>query len=162
MDQLSMFETGEEIFFREISPQLRWVLDKNWADHSLLSLEKRQNYHSVMFDGSVVVRINGGKRPFLEFPNYGEEIPKGKKSDKYIRVNLESFENAKEYVSYMVNSLQNAINSIPEEFSCCSRYMECSDSISCKNPNKDMAMRCGYRKVLMSGRVFYGQNRNID
>ena len=57
---------------------------------------------------------------------------------------------------------ENIIDAIPKEFSCCSRYMECSNKIKCLNPDKEMAMRCGYRKILMSGKVFYGVNRNIE
>lgn len=162
MDQVALFQAPEEILFSSIRPQLERVLAANWADSSLLTMEKRQSYYSVMFDGSVIVRLKSGKRPYIELPDIGHNIPGGKKSENYIKVKLEEFGQAGEYMSYIEEVLQATIDAIPKEFSCCSRYMECSDKISCTNPDKDMAMRCGYRKVLMSGKVFYGGNRNID
>lgn len=162
MDQMSFFEHTEESIYQEILPSLQDVLDKNWADRSLLSLEERQNYFSIMFDGSVVARLNFGKNAFVEFPDIGIMLPEGKKRDKYIHVKLQNPNETRNYVTYMIAVIQKIIESIPKEYSCCSRYMECSDKRACTNPDKDMAMRCGYRKVLMSGKVFFGANRNID
>lgn len=162
MNQLSFFETPEQRMYQQLLPRLEEVLDKNWADKSLLSLEERQSYHSVVFDGSVVVRLRAGKKPYIELPDNGQKIPGGRKNDKYIRIPLEDLRYAEEYLVYINNTLQNIIDAIPKEFSCCSKYMECSDRFCCTNSNKDMAMRCGYRKILMGGQVFYGTNRNID
>lgn len=30
------------------------------------------------------------------------------------------------------------------------------------HPGKAVALECGYRKILASGRVFYGERRNVD
>ena len=162
MGQLTFFDSSESDIYDKIRPELYRVLLKNWVDESLLSFEERQSYYSIMFDGSVVMRIKGGKRPYIEFPSNGQEIPEGEKKDNYIRVNLASLNDAVAYREYAGSSLQGIIDSIAKEFSCCSRYMECSDSLRCLMSNKDMAMRCGYRKSLMKGLVFYGKNRNID
>lgn len=163
MDQVTLFPLSEEEVYRSLRPGLLRILDQNWADSSLLTFEKRQNYYSVLFDGSLAVRIKGGKHPYIELPAGGLEIPEGKKKkDNYIRVKLEKLSDACAYATYIEDAMQRIIDGIPKEFSCCSRYMECSDSIQCLMPDKDMAMRCGYRKVLMSGKVFYGKNRNIE
>lgn len=162
MDQLALFTSPEENAYIKLKPRLEEVLDKNWADHSLLSFEKRQSYYSVMFDGSVVMRLRGGKQPYIELSNFRNVLPGMSQRANYVKIKLEDLDQIDNYYSYIEGALQALIDAIPKEYSCCSRYMECSDKNSCTNPNKDMAMRCGYRKVLMSGKVFFGKNRNID
>lgn len=56
----------------------------------------------------------------------------------------------------------STIDRCQKDFDCCSRYMECSDAKMCIHPDKKLAIGCGYRKILESGTVFYGKNRNID
>ena len=46
-------------------------------------------------------------------------------------------------------------------FDCCSRYMECSDSLKCVNPDYLHSKGCTYRKKLESGIIFFGKNQNI-
>ncbi len=45
-------------------------------------------------------------------------------------------------------------------YGCCSRFIECSDSLKCINPDKKLARRCMYRGNLEKGKVFYGKNKN--
>lgn len=47
-------------------------------------------------------------------------------------------------------------------FGCCSRYLECSDAKRCVHPDKKDARGCMYKVNLDNGRIFYGNNRNID
>lgn len=162
MDQVTLFQVSEQDAYNAIKPRLLSILDKNWADSSLLSFEKRKSYYSIIFDGSVVARLKGGKKPYIEFPLSNVDILDGKKRDAYTRVSLDNLDKAPDYGIYFETSLQAIIDAIPKEFSCCSRYMECSNKMHCLNPDKDLAMRCGYRKVLMSGKVFYGVNRNVE
>lgn len=44
---------------------------------------------------------------------------------------------------------------------CCSRYLECSDAKQCVHPDPAFALGCGYRKILASGKIYYGENRNV-
>lgn len=54
------------------------------------------------------------------------------------------------------------IDSAPESFGCCSRYLECSDNKFCVHPEKGEARGCMYKINLDNGRIFYGANCNID
>lgn len=162
MNQITLFHSSEADVYAQLKPNLLNVLRKNWADDSLLTFETRKNYCSILFDGSVVARLRAGKIPYIEFPASGFVIPEGKERNGYIKIKLDDLGNALRYDNYFEMSLQGIIDAIPKEFSCCSRYMECSNEIKCLNPDKKMAMRCGYRKVLMSGKVFFGINRNIE
>jgi len=47
-------------------------------------------------------------------------------------------------------------------FGCCSQYLRCSDAISCTHEDLFFASGCMYKKHLEAGRIFYGNNRNID
>lgn len=58
-------------------------------------------------------------------------------------------------------ALELTIDSVQKEFDCCSRYEECSDAGKCLNPSSALAVACGYRKIMKSGRIFYGKNRNV-
>jgi len=53
-------------------------------------------------------------------------------------------------------------DSATESFGCCSRYLECSNEKLCVHPEKGEARGCMYKINLDSGRIFYGENRNID
>lgn len=60
----------------------------------------------------------------------------------------------------LVSVLEEVTYSSSKEFDCCSRFEECSNVRKCIHPNPALATSCGYRKVMKSGRIFYGENRN--
>lgn len=49
-----------------------------------------------------------------------------------------------------------------ESFGCCSRFNACSDEKKCIHPDIKFAQGCTYKHNLENGRIFYGNNRNID
>lgn len=55
-----------------------------------------------------------------------------------------------------------AIDTFPKEFDCCSLCESCSDARKCINPHPSIATGCGYRKIMKQGRIFFGENRNVD
>ena len=48
-----------------------------------------------------------------------------------------------------------------ENFSCCGKYIDCSNERKCLHANKFYARCCYYKKNLESGKIFYGKNKNI-
>lgn len=119
-----------------------------------------KNY-SVTFSGNIIVRIFCGKRvTYLEFPNVG--VVKTDSAKDFVKVYIDSVKDIPNYIDKIKLSCQYILDALPKDFSCCSRYMECSDAKTCIYPNKDFALGCFYRKVLHSGKVFFGENRNID
>lgn len=48
-----------------------------------------------------------------------------------------------------------------KDIGCCSRYEECSDNKKCVQSIPDIFLHCSYRQNLLSGRIFYGKNKNI-
>lgn len=48
-----------------------------------------------------------------------------------------------------------------KEYSCCGRYIECSDAKKCIYPiGVGIPVHCAYNKNLRAGRIFYGKNKN--
>ena len=82
-------------------------------------------------------------------------------SGGFWRVKL-SDETVSEHTDALAAVLKDAIDRLPKEWDCCSRYMECSDVKHCVHPEPALALKCGYRKILSSGRIYYGENRNIE
>ena len=161
MDQTSLFTTAEQDAYMLLEPQLLSVVNANWADPGLLRLDPRKSYCSILFGNSVIARLSAGASPTLSILKGKSPIPGAAEDGNFYKLSLTDLAEASAYLPQMQEALQSIIDRVPKEFSCCSRYQECSDQRACTNPNKDMALRCGYRKALHSGKVFYGENRNI-
>ena len=131
------------------------------AKFEKLTSKSSAEIYSVSFSGNIIVRIYCGKKvTFLEFPNI-DEIGADSSRD-FVKVYINSVKEIPEYLDKIRLSCQYILDRLPKEFSCCSRYMECSNAKTCIHTDKFFAIGCFYRKVLHSGRVFYGVNRNID
>lgn len=53
-------------------------------------------------------------------------------------------------------------NQQSEKFGCCSKYLQCSNARKCLHDDLNYARACLYRENLEAGKIFYGENRNID
>ena len=161
MDQTSLFTTSEQDAYARLEPQLLAVVEANWADPAQLRLDPRKSYCSILFGNSVIARLSAGASPTLAILKGKTPVPGAVEDGNFYKLSLSDLAEASAYIPQMQDALQAVIDRIPKDFSCCSRYEECSDKKACTNPNKDVALRCGYRKALHSGKVFYGENRNI-
>lgn len=59
-------------------------------------------------------------------------------------------------LDYSVNTFEPS-----DKFGCCSKYIECSNAKKCLHENLFYSKSCFYRKNLESGKIFYGENKNI-
>ena len=66
------------------------------------------------------------------------------------------------FAEMLCKALDGTIDSVHCDYACCSRCEECSDALHCVQPIAHIAANCGYRKILKTGRVFYGKNRNVE
>lgn len=156
MDQFSLFSTSETAAYELVLPQLSHVIASNWLDNKKLKLNKNKDYYSIAFGPYLVAQIHGDTKPWICIPRLSEDDEDNK------RIQLNDLSEVVNFLDQLCSALQSIIDSIPTEFSCCSRYEECSDAIACTNPDKELATGCSYRKTLHIGKVFYGKNRNID
>lgn len=157
-EQLNLFAQGktvEEKMFDVMRPALDQVLAQNHLPSKFLVLKARKGFYALSFRGNMVLRISSGKKMYLDLPTPGN--PKALK-----RIKMDTTGDVAAYLPEISAALQNEISNIKPDFDCCSLYEACSDATHCVHPDADFSLKCGYRKVLQSGRIFYGKNRNIE
>lgn len=169
-------EYHEKEFLSTFEFDLRVAVESMGGDSSLLSVTATKptkfstgGYTVVKFGNLTAFRIKiRGKQHYISIPlSLADLIPvdapskKPTKSEKYYRVSITNEHSLESYIPFLVNIVSETVNRYPKEWDCCSRYLECSDAKTCVHPDKAFALGCGYRRILSSGRIFYGKNRNI-
>lgn len=151
-----------------IEPALLKVLDEYYVDPKHLQLDQKKNYSSISFQSSLIARLcfRGSNSYFSIAYQYKDLLPfcpDEPTAKDFIRVQVDATgSDFDQYVSVFSEILKITLDRIPKEYDCCSRYLECSNNKKCLHPDKDFALTCGYKKIMASGRIFYGENRNID
>lgn len=154
MDQKSLFEDVSINDFDAVKDILSAVVADNWLDPDALSFNERKGYYAASFNDAVFARI-----PKLKKLKRVEILSPCSSTDESFKgYEVSSWADLANYSAEFVSALQAVIDRVPKGFSCCSRYVECSDLRACCHPDYDMRAQCFYRKVLKSGRVFYGKN----
>ena len=170
---LSGFESDsykEDIFFFFFIPQLRETIVGFGIDPERLTSSPKSDYSSVFLSNFTVFRLRIRKNthyilvPIIFADLIPSDIPHKVPASmsKYIRIPIDKQHPIESYRDLLVAVTKESVNRYPTEWDCCSRYMECSDAKKCVHPDKAFALGCGYRKVIQSGRIFYGSNRNVD
>ena len=170
-------EYQETAFLEPITPTLRAVIAASGGNPSHLfykstaaSSGPSSGYTTVYLKTFTVFRLHiRGKQHYIMLPLvFADLIPTGvptkqvTSEGKYIRILIDPDHPVESYTAFLIQITGEAMNRYPKEWDCCSRYLECSDARACVHPDKEFALGCGYRKVLNSGRIFYGKNRNVD
>lgn len=89
------------------------------------------------------------------------QAPVYSSSGGYMKLDFDvTQEGALKYADYLCRVLDAQIDTLPKDFSCCSRVEECSNARKCVNPFPDLVIGCGYRRNLKRGIIFYGVNKN--
>lgn len=177
LDQTSLFpknekELGmerEEAFLEKALPALREAAESRNANPDDITYSVLASYSSVKFRSSLICRLKlRGKKWYISIPKRLEEvIPEDTETtqtvseSQFFRIAFELLSESG-VLSLMKDATLLAIELVPKEFDCCSHYGECSDAKVCIHPDPAFSMLCGYRKILKNGRIFYGENRNID
>lgn len=164
MNQSSLIndDLTEYDVFSILRPALLDVISQNNADSSLLKLNKGKKYSSVFYDSQMAFRIYSNPK-FHRFEIPTDRIPSSSSKCELIVIRKDDFctvhydplpPSILVCAELLCNALDSTIDSIPKEFDCCSRFYECSKQFRCINPNHSLATKCGYRKILKSGRSF--------
>lgn len=174
MEQMDFFSVSptEEWVFEVLRPSLLCTVIENNASQDSLFCKEGKNYSSVWFAKQLAFRIccRDDRHYFgvsIDFcknvPNeFAVKITSVGKADGFSNFEfIPTEEGIKLFSSFLGAVLDQAIDSTPKEFDCCARYEECSNARKCINPRPDLAVGCGYRKIMKSGRIFYGKNRNV-
>jgi len=178
-DQINFFEKvesekelgiqREDAFLQKAMPVLREVSKERNANPDDITSSNLELYSSIKFRSSLIAKIKlRGKKHYIAIPDRLKDcIPVTLKTTRiesekqFSRIDFDLLtENTK--LSIIENATLLAIERVPKEFDCCSRYEECSNAKVCVHPDPGFSMLCGYRRILKDGKVFYGTNRNID
>ena len=159
----------EQEVYEAVEPALQDAAAAMGGDPDKILFKPLANYSSVYFDSILALRIRiRGNAHFVEVPLSSRATVSGlapmehqKSVGDFWRVRLTAKEMVQQGAVFGA-VLRDAINRTPKEWDCCSRYLECSDARKCVHPDPSFALACGYRKILASGRIYYGANRNID
>lgn len=164
-DQASLFdaENTEETFNAWMTDILYKVLDENTTEHKHLVIRKNKGYTSVLYRGSTVFTYSfSEKKNWVMFPmryaafmSLDRFITARKDDKKEVIVKIRSLNEAKSLSDAYSIALDEAIDSGPREYSCCSRYQACSDAGYCVNPYPFISIECRYKINLKHGRNFY-------
>lgn len=174
MEQTSLLSDDpwalEKEAYQRIKPALVQVLNDWYLPESALNDNIKKEYYSIRLYNSVVFRIRlRGKKPYIQVSaSLTEQIPFGSntwatKSDEgYIKIFIASPSEIFQYQELLCLAAEREIQLLPLEFDCCHLYTECSDAKCCIHPDKDFTKGCRYKRILRSGKIYYGKNRNID
>ena len=162
-------EHHEMKFLSRITPDLRATIEDMGGDSQMMKVSATSSYTAVMIGNLTAFRLKiRGKQNYISVPlTLADLIPDGaptknaSSGEKYCRVLITDENPLDSYMCFLLNVVGETINRYPKEWDCCSRYLECSDAMACTHPDKAFALGCGYRKVLSSGRIYFGKNRNI-
>lgn len=178
MDQIKLFDASkseklaeENRAYENVKPLLDEIVDSWYLPNEDLSAESNKNNTLLVVKlcGSVVCRYKmNGKQWHIELPKSCQKyVPKDytgnvkhPKGD-YIFVDIEKSTILSDFNNCICMALQDAIDSIPKEFSCCHRYLECSDVGHCIYPNREDSKGCYYKRVMHEGHIFYGKSKTI-
>ena len=138
----------EQEVYEHMRSSLEETVKSNYIELSLLKFEKRSGYWALSICGSNAAKISCKEKIDIIFPD-------NKKFSVTYVSEIDTF------IPKLQSIIQGYIDKIPKEFDCCSCYTKCSDAKHCIHTNLSFAKGCGYRKILNSGRIFYGNGRNV-
>ena len=173
MEQLSfdISMTEERKAFELLYPHILDLIDNIPMDSGIIVFQETNDLSSIYFLNSSTVffqvRLRKKTRYMLIREEYEKIVPAGtvitktKTNEGMIRIAMKTPEDILRYIPVLRAVLTDTIRKY-RTFDCCSRYAACSDAKKCIHPDAKFALGCQYKKNLMSGKIFYGPNRNID
>lgn len=178
LDGFKAHEQKELSYLNAVFPALKKAVSEYGGDPDFLTYKSTKSdgkanssgYTVVMFGTLTAFRLRlRGNQHYISIPTlFSDLIPvdfprkQAASESKYIRLLVDDLHPISSYTNFLIDVTGETVNRYPKEWDCCSRYMECSNAKKCIHPDKKFALGCGYRKILNSGRIFYGVNRNVD
>ena len=157
--------------YQAILPYLLQTIEDNYAPPEALHYKENADNSSVWFHKTLLFRIQirrktsyisfSTKKP-EQFSNMDLYQTKTDKASNFYRCNIEKPGDICKYADSLSMMLEQAIYNQPKECDICDLYLECSNAKKCVHWKREFSLHCGYKRILKSGRIFYGVNRNVD
>ena len=167
-DQCDPASKNEKQIIETILPGIKAKIAEYGGPLELLEINQAKEYTAVKYGTLTAfrLRLRGKAQRLSVLRKFAylipEEFEKKESSSDPLYCQITLTQNLDSYADLLIRLVAESVNCQPTEWDCCSRYMECSDAKVCVHPDKRFAFQCRYRKILASGKIFYGQNRNID
>lgn len=139
------------------------------SDRDISYIEKKEllGHTAIYVNETLAIKIKTTKtkfyimfrKDFLTHFENNENISIAKSDLDWFRYSLNNI-NDLIIMSDVIIDIYDNTESQVDFFSCCSRYMECSDAKVCIHPDKIHAQGCNYKLNLEVGKIFYGVNAN--
>lgn len=165
MEQLDIFNASivdEVTLYAAIEPALLAVMDANTIPRKYLIGRKNKTGFSLVYKSTVFASWNfKGKSCCVTLPLYARDlIPQNfgmklKMKDSKISVIVPGPEYVSKYTNLFAELLDEVIDRTIRDYSCCSRYIECSELGQCVNPHCEISMECRYKVHLKHGDNFF-------
>lgn len=175
-DELKVWEARDKtmavLISSELCDQIVEMIGAKEGPEAEIETIHNSAYSSIKFWGIHSLRVKCGRTNYIYLKNCYEHLWANDKSIKPEQIPSDklwsrvSFNSQDELTSLYPLFLQLFEESYlllnVELYSCCSRFIQCSDEKVCVQPNKRLALGCQYRKNLTNGRIFYGVNQNAE
>ena len=170
-------EINELHFLKNIRHEIDLVVAQKGGDPQLISIKSTRptkgsssGYTVVKLENFTAFRLKlRGKQQYILLPMVFSDLLEDDfhnvslpSEGKYLRLPVDDQHPIASYKNFLIRVVGETVNRYPKEWDCCSLYEQCSNAKTCVHEDKKFALRCGYRKILNAGKVFYGKNRNID
>lgn len=170
-------EVNELHFLKSIRHEIDMAVAQKGGDPKLIFIKSTRptkgssgGYTVVKLENFTAFRLKlRGKQQCILLPMVFADLLEGgfrgaslSPEGKYLRLPVDDQHPIASYKDFLIRVVGETVNRYPKEWDCCSLYEQCSNAKACVHEDKEFALRCGYRKILNSGKIFYGENRNID
>lgn len=152
----------ESALFLELLPLFTAVANRNFLPPTGISLLPGGDYSSVFAYGLLICRICWRRKKYIAVKGTPEQYPdisaleyeQKKNSEGFLNLLLHNPGDVSALLPILEQAMQDAVDLIPKDYDCCSRFEQCSAARACIHPDKEFAKGCGYRKKLAHGIVF--------
>lgn len=154
----------EAEIYQEIQATLEEIAKKNFLPDNGIKLIPGNSYSSVFAYGNLVCRICWRKAKYIAIKGVPEQYPsvvtfrheQKHYGGNFVNILLGDRAEVVQLTPLLEQAMQNALDLIPKEYDCCSRFEKCSAKGACIHPDPEFAKQCGYRKKLAHGIVYGG------
>lgn len=163
-----------ELFINAFFILLKDLWNKNHRNIENLTIKQNQTiisvylfnyklFHFTIKKSDVYVCLNCDAQKLLD-QNRVPYIKMKSKTDTFpLRISIDNFNMVNEYAGFWLALFdEKYLKCSNNTYSCCSRWLECSNALTCVNPDKTDANACRYKRNLDKGLIFYGENSVLD
>lgn len=144
---------SEEEIFQQLLPLFARACEMHHLDVTAFNRREYKEFSTIYYDKNILFRLRRrGHKDYISFPlDENRQIP-FPSSDCF----------APEWEPLILNAIEDMVDNAGKEYDCCASFEACSDIGMCvREDNLKDSIYCGYRKVLKSGRIFFGKRRNM-